>query len=261
MHHLTARQTIPSIKSNWRRYRLHLRNKIVLDMPSVFCFWYLFKYHQRITKVCRICVGLSYPCSRQSWSLHQKHLWDPESTLSYYVHIRLSDDHLLILSRAFHICFEPPFLGIFLGCCSSYWGLLAPFQLFQFLLVIPQIALGKKLRVVSNLFLEYFRKKHCLIIWGLYEKCSVNWIFNPTLVPTKITGVLGWCSLIWKLPKCWKSPNTLKKVEEILTSFSHFASTFLKLSGATTEKQARKTSWIYDFVPLFTLDLFLTVSG
>ena len=87
MHHLTARQTIPSIKSNWRRYRLHLRNKIVLDMPSVFCFWYLFKYHQRITKVCRICVGLSYPCSRQSWSLHRKHLWDPESTLSYYVHL------------------------------------------------------------------------------------------------------------------------------------------------------------------------------
>ena len=209
MHHLTARQTIPSIKSNWRRYRLHLRNKIVLDMPSVFCFWYLFKYHQRITKVCRICVGLSYPCSRQSWSLHQKHLWDPESTLSYYVHLRLSDDHLLILSRAFHICFEPLFLGIFLGCCSSYWGFLAPFQLLQLRLVIPQIALWKKLRIVSNLFWNILEKKKTLHD----EECSFNWIFNPTLVPTKITGVLGWCSLIWKLPKCWKSPNTLQNIE------------------------------------------------
>ena len=43
---------------------------------------------------------------------------------------------------------------------------------------------------------------------------------------------------------------------QIVTSFSHFASMFSKLSGATTEKQARKTSCNCDFVPLFFLFSF-----
>ena len=170
---------------------------------------------------------------------------------------RLSDQPPFDSSQSIPYRLWTPFPWHISGLLQQLLGIFGSFSTSP---APPRHPSDRSLEEIENCiksFLKYFREKKTLHD----EECSFNWIFNPTLVPTKITGLLGWCSLIWKLPKCWKSPNTLKKVEEILTSFSHFASTFLKLSGATTEKQARKTSWIYDFVPLFTLDLFLTVSG